>query len=118
MLLSMASMAAPAGNPANLTSEPIPHRVTSHLGLPVTTRERLFTRGLGSVVPPPTPQGALGLFVPKIKLRERVWLGTLLFAWGPRTAIFLREMGVYGCPPARPIGAAQLQNGGTRGRLL
>ncbi len=25
-------------------------------------------------------------------------MGTLLFAWGPRTAIFLREMGVYGCP--------------------
>ncbi len=56
----MAWMAAPAGNPADLTSEPIPHRITSHLGLPVTTRELLFARGLESVVPPPTPQGALG----------------------------------------------------------
>jgi hypothetical protein len=53
-------MAAPAGNPADLTSEPIPHGVTSRLGLPVITRERLFARGLESVVPPPTPQGALG----------------------------------------------------------
>ncbi len=56
----MASMAAPAGNPADLTSEPIPHGVTSRLGLPVITREQLFARGLESVVPPPTPQGALG----------------------------------------------------------
>jgi hypothetical protein len=55
----MASMAAPAGNPADLTSEPIPHRITSRLSLPVTMRERLFARGLESVVPPPTPQGAL-----------------------------------------------------------
>ncbi len=60
MLLSMALMAAPAGNPAYLTSEPIPHGVTSRLGLPVTTREQLFARSLESVVPPPTPQGALG----------------------------------------------------------
>jgi hypothetical protein len=30
------------------------------LGLPVITRELLFARGLESVVPPPTPQGALG----------------------------------------------------------
>ncbi len=36
MSLSMASMAARAGNPADLTSEPIPHGVTSCLGLPVT----------------------------------------------------------------------------------
>ncbi len=56
----MASMAGPAGNPADLTSEPIPHGVTSRLGLPVITRERLLARGLESVVPPPTPQGALG----------------------------------------------------------
>ncbi len=53
-------MAAPAGNPADLTSEPIPHRITSRLSLPVTTRERLFARGLESVAPPPTPQEALG----------------------------------------------------------
>ncbi len=95
-------MAAPAGNPADLTSEPIPHGVTSHLGLPVTTRELLFARGLESVVPPYPARGAL--------------LGTLLFAWGPRTAIFLREMGVSGCPPAQQISATQLQYGGTRGQ--
>jgi hypothetical protein len=52
--------AAPAGNPADLTSEPIQHGVTSLLGLPVTTRERLFARGLESVVLPPTLQGARG----------------------------------------------------------
>jgi hypothetical protein len=55
----MALMAAPAGNPADLTSEPMPHRITSCLGLPVTTREQLFACGLELVVPPPTPQGAL-----------------------------------------------------------
>jgi hypothetical protein len=94
----MVSLAALAGCPADLTSEPLPHtsKTMSHLCLPVHTRERLFARGKELVVPPsPCPAKSLGM-------------GTLLYAWGQHTAIFLQEMDVYGCPPAGQISSAWL----------